>query len=155
MTAKPTSGGDCSSGFYALLSDEVEARPGSFFHVLFQRLFGVGSLPIARDRTLPKSLRAYAASSANTSSPSVTTVMLVNVGATVSLNLRGTRAAALRSEWVLTARSLASTTLELNGQPLSLTKIGALPPLNPRSVRNGGPVTVPSNSIIFVQAEKR
>lgn len=97
-------------------------------------------------------LRAYAHCTRHGPSGAVT-VLLINLNATAPVTvagLTGPLASASREVYTLTADSLSSQVMQLNGSPLAVASDGSLPKMSPHSASASGDWSVPPVSVTFV-----
>ncbi len=137
-----------SGSNYGLIDDvSLEPWPDYWASVLWKRLMGTDVLEAASQEA---TLRVYAhctAESEQSESGSIT-VTAINIDQTRTHSFASPYGDA--EVYLLTADSLGSQTVMLNGDVLALDENDEFPALRPQRVRSGFPVELPPLSIAFV-----
>lgn len=135
-----------SGSNYGLIDDEtLDPRPDYWASVLWRQLMGARALDVSR-RAVSENVRVY--SHCSQQQPGAVTVLAINLDAENGVRLEMDGLGDDKELYLLTADSLDSAELRLNGVVL-IDDDGALPDLSPRPIGNQ-PADLPPRSIAFV-----
>jgi heparanase 1 len=141
-------------GNYGLLNTTtLEPNPDFYTALLWSRLMGEGVLDVSTDSDSPASLRAYAHCTRGAADGSVTLLLLNLANDTnfaVSPHLGAGVASLQREEYHLTADSLHSRTMSLNGVLLKPGDDASIPDLKPNVVKADSQLIMARQSYAFV-----